>query len=155
MQTLWVNFNGYRQQCLYTKLNNYKSFRKISLMFLPTKARFGYGSCFLFALPYYFIALYIDIPPKSPFDLRSSSFAFRHSWRATSALNLSSVEKGGLGRHGLLPDGRCYRSGCCCYPAGNEVVLTAIYKETRPTRSRFLFSGVTDKFLFNQSSSPG
>ena len=39
----------------------------------------------------------IDIPPKSPIDLRSSSFAPRHSLQAHSALGLASVEKGGLG----------------------------------------------------------
>ena len=44
------------------------------------------------------ILIHIYIPPKSPFDLRSSSFAPRHSLQAASALGLASVGKGGLGR---------------------------------------------------------
>ena len=37
------------------------------------------------------------LPPKSPIDLRSSSFAPRHSLQAHSALGLSSVDNVGLG----------------------------------------------------------
>ena len=44
----------------------------------------------------------IDIPPKSPFDLRSYCFAARYSVQAPYTLALSAVGKGGLGAASVI-----------------------------------------------------
>ena len=69
---------------------------------------FGDGLFYCEVKDVLFNCIHIYIPPKSPFDLWSSSFAPRHSLQAASALGLAPVGKGGL--VALLPLNFCSRT---------------------------------------------